>query len=158
MITTIRLVKTAITLHSSFFWVVKTFKIYSQHFSSMWYSGRLGFDPWVGKIPRRRSWQPTQCSYLENPYGQRSLVGYSPCNCKESDTTEQLSTHIHTHTHTHTHKTKHSTLLTIVIMLYMHLQSLIIITGSLYLLTTFIHLPSPTNFFFNINLFILIGG
>ena len=30
---------------------------------------------------------------------QRSLVGYSPWGCKESDTTEQLT---HTHTHTHT--------------------------------------------------------
>ena len=28
---------------------------------------------------------------LENPHGERSLVGYSPCGHKESDTTEQLS-------------------------------------------------------------------
>ena len=29
---------------------------------------------------------------------------YSPCGCKESDTTERLSLHFtHTHTHTHTH-------------------------------------------------------
>ena len=33
-------------------------------------------------------------------HGQRSLVGYSPWKCKESDTTEWLT---HTHTHTHTH-------------------------------------------------------
>ena len=33
-----------------------------------------------------------QCSCLENPHGQRSLVGYSPWDCKESDTTECLST------------------------------------------------------------------
>ena len=33
-----------------------------------------------------------QYSCLENPYGQRSLVGYSLWGCKESDTTEQLST------------------------------------------------------------------
>ena len=32
------------------------------------------------------------CSCLENPYGHRSLAGYSPQGCKESDTTEQLST------------------------------------------------------------------
>ena len=25
-------------------------------------------------------------------HGQRSLVGYSPCNCKELDMTDQLST------------------------------------------------------------------
>ena len=29
---------------------------------------------------------------LEDPHGQRSLVGYSPWGLKESDTTEQLST------------------------------------------------------------------
>ena len=32
-------------------------------------------------------------------HGQRSLAGYCPWGCKESDMTEQL-----THTHTHTHK------------------------------------------------------
>ena len=28
---------------------------------------------------------PLQYSCLENPHGQRSLVGYSPCSHKESD-------------------------------------------------------------------------
>ena len=37
---------------------------------------------------------PSQYSCLENPYGQRSLAGYSPCGRKESDMTERLSTHI----------------------------------------------------------------
>ena len=32
--------------------------------------------------------------------GHRTLGGYSPWDCKELDTTEQLT---HTHTHTHTH-------------------------------------------------------
>ena len=31
-------------------------------------------------------------------HGQRSLVGYSPWGCKESDMTECTSTHTHTHT------------------------------------------------------------
>ena len=31
-------------------------------------------------------------SCLENPHGQRSLVGYSPWDCKESDTIEELNT------------------------------------------------------------------
>ena len=35
---------------------------------------------------------PFQYSCLENPHGQRSLAGYSPWGCKESDTTEPLST------------------------------------------------------------------
>ena len=34
---------------------------------------------------------PLQYSCLENPYGQRSLVGYSPWGCKESDMTKGLS-------------------------------------------------------------------
>ena len=34
---------------------------------------------------------PLQYSCLENPHGQRSLVGYSPWDCKELDMTEQLS-------------------------------------------------------------------
>ena len=42
--------------------------------------GRPGLDPWVGKILWRRAWQPPrilQYSCLEDPHGQRSLVGYS---------------------------------------------------------------------------------
>ena len=51
---------------------------------------RLRFDPWVGKIPWRRKWQPTPVFLLGKFHGQRSLAGYSPWGCKESDTTEQL--------------------------------------------------------------------
>ena len=41
--------------------------------------GTLGLDPWVWKIPWRRARQPPPLQYscLENPQGQRSLVGYS---------------------------------------------------------------------------------
>ena len=51
---------------------------------------RPGFNPWVGKIPWRRERQPTPVLLPGNSHGQRSLVGYSPRGCKESDTTEQL--------------------------------------------------------------------
>ena len=34
---------------------------------------------------------PPKHSCLENPYGQRSLMGCSPCDHKESDTTEGLN-------------------------------------------------------------------
>ena len=37
-----------------------------------------GFDPWVGKIPWRREWQPTPVFWPGEFHGQRSLVGYSP--------------------------------------------------------------------------------
>ena len=50
-----------------------------------------GFDPWVGKIPWRRKWQSTPVLLPGKSHGRRSLVGYSPWGCKESDTTEQLS-------------------------------------------------------------------
>ena len=56
---------------------------------------RPGFDPWVGKIPWRRKWQPTPVLLPEESHGGRSLVGYSPWGCKESDTTERLHFHFH---------------------------------------------------------------
>ena len=49
---------------------------------------RCGFDPRVGKIPWRRAWQPTPVFLSGEFHGQRSLVGYSPEDHKESDTTE----------------------------------------------------------------------
>ena len=52
--------------------------------------GRPEFDPWVGKITWRRKWQPTPVLLPEKSHGWRSLVGYSPRGCKESDTTEWL--------------------------------------------------------------------
>ena len=52
---------------------------------------RHGFDPWVGKIPWRRVGQPTPLFLPGKFHGQRSLVGYSPWDCKESDTTEHFT-------------------------------------------------------------------
>ena len=49
------------------------------------------FDPWVGKTPWRRAWQPTPVLLSGKSHGQRSLAGYSPWGHKELDTTEQLS-------------------------------------------------------------------
>ena len=50
-----------------------------------------GFDPWVGKIPWRREQLPTAVFWPEEFHGQRSLAGYSPWGCKESDTTQRFS-------------------------------------------------------------------
>ena len=52
---------------------------------------RPGFDPWVGKIPWRWKWQPTLVLLPGESHRQRSLAGYSPWGCKESDTTERLT-------------------------------------------------------------------
>ena len=70
----------------------------------MWLSGkesacqcrklrRCWLDPWDGKIPWRRKWQPTPVFLPGKSHGQRRLVSYSQWNHKESDTTEQRSTH-----------------------------------------------------------------
>ena len=48
---------------------------------------RRRFHPWVGKIPWRRTWQPTPVFLPRKSSGQRSLVGYSPWGGKESDAT-----------------------------------------------------------------------
>ena len=42
-------------------------------------------------LPGGGNGNPLQFSCLESPYGQKSLVGYSPWGCKESDMTELLS-------------------------------------------------------------------
>ena len=56
---------------------------------------RCGFSPCVGKRPWRRTWQPAPVFFPGEFHRKRSLVGYSPWGCKESDTTEQMSTHTH---------------------------------------------------------------
>ena len=45
------------------------------------YAKRLGFDPWIGKIPWRRKWQPTPIFLPRKSHRQRSLVSYSPWGC-----------------------------------------------------------------------------
>ena len=52
-----------------------------------------GFDPWVGKIPWRRKWQPLQYSCLKNPMDRGVWWAYSPWCYKESGITERLSMH-----------------------------------------------------------------
>ena len=49
------------------------------------------FDPWVGKIPWSRAWQPTPAFLPGESDGQRSLTGYSPWDRKELNTTEPLT-------------------------------------------------------------------
>ena len=39
---------------------------------------RCRFNPWIGKIPWRRAWQPTPVFLPGKSHGQRSLEGYSP--------------------------------------------------------------------------------
>ena len=48
----------------------------------------------VGKIPRRRNWQPTPALLPGKAHGQRSRADYSPWGCTESNITEQLTVHL----------------------------------------------------------------
>ena len=49
---------------------------------------RLGFSPWVRKIPWSGKWQPTPVFLPGKSHRQRSLVSYSPWGLKESDMPE----------------------------------------------------------------------
>ena len=49
------------------------------------------FDFCVRKIP----WQPTSVFLPGEFHGQRSLVGYNPQGCKESDMTEVVTQQLH---------------------------------------------------------------
>ena len=51
----------------------------------------LDLIPGMGRSPGGGHVNPLQYSCLENPHGQRSLVGYSPWCRKEWDMTERLS-------------------------------------------------------------------
>ena len=61
---------------------------------------RCGFNPWVGKIPWRRKWQPTLAFLPAEFHGQKSPVGYGLWGYKELDLIEC----VHTHTHTYADK------------------------------------------------------
>ena len=67
------------------------------HFSCVWLIGgdsgkesscqcrrpkKWEFDPWIGKIPRRRVWQPTPVFFPGESHGQSSLVSYGPWSAK----------------------------------------------------------------------------
>ena len=53
---------------------------------------RPGFDPWVGKFPWRRKWQPIPVFLPGKSHGQRSLA-------KEFDMSEHACTHTHFFSH-----------------------------------------------------------
>ena len=48
----------------------------------------LGLTPGLGRAPGGGHGNPLQYPCRENPHGQRSLAGYSPWGCKESDMNE----------------------------------------------------------------------
>ena len=74
---------------------LKTFPGGSDGKESTCEAGDLGLVPGLGRSPGGGHGNPLQYPCLENPHGQRSLVGYSPQSRKESDMTEVTQ---HTHT------------------------------------------------------------
>ena len=110
--------------YNNFIWSPKTmlnkklqqyfvFKLYLVQFSIIyreqgllsWCSGkesacqcrRRGFDPWVGKIPWRRKWQPNPV-FLPGKSMDRGA-----CQTTVHGVTKSQTQLIRTHTHTHTH-------------------------------------------------------
>ena len=61
--------------------------------------GDLGSIPGLGRCPGGGHGNPLQYICLENPKSRGAWMGYSPWGCKESDTTEQVSTALHTDLH-----------------------------------------------------------
>ena len=47
----------------------------------------LRFNPWVRKIPWRRTWQPTPVFLLGESHRQRTRLGYGPQSCREGNGT-----------------------------------------------------------------------
>ena len=55
-------------------------------------AGDPSWIPGLVRSPGKGSESPLQYFLLGKSHGQRSLVGYSPWGCKESNTTEQACT------------------------------------------------------------------
>ena len=53
-------------------------------------AGDMSLISGLERSPREGNGNPFQYSCLGNPHGQRSLVGFSPRDRKESGTTERL--------------------------------------------------------------------
>ena len=51
----------------------------------------LGLITGLGRCPGKGCGYPLQCSCLENSMDKRTMAGYSPWDCKELDTAEQLT-------------------------------------------------------------------
>ena len=61
---------------------------------SAYNEGDLGSIPGLGRSPEEGNGTPLQYSCpMGKSHGQRTLVGYSPCSLKESDTTDQMNFH-----------------------------------------------------------------
>ena len=60
------------------FWNTPAWKSKTTKKEFAWEFKRCGFNPWVGKIPWSKKWQPTPLFLPGKSHGQRSLGGCSP--------------------------------------------------------------------------------
>ena len=58
---------------------------------------RCGYDPWVGKIPWRRAWQPTPAFLPRESHGQRRAGGLQPTESQRFRHDWSDWTHTHTY-------------------------------------------------------------
>ena len=70
---------------------ILTASLVAQTVKSPWAMQETRFNPLVRNISWRRECQPTSVFLPGEFHGQRSLVGYSPWGCKESDTTNTFT-------------------------------------------------------------------
>ena len=78
--------------HSIYFKTIVGFPGGASNKESTCQCRRQRFNPWVGKMPWRRKWQPTAGFLPGKSPGQRSLVSYTPWGRKESDTARHTQT------------------------------------------------------------------
>ena len=64
---------------------------------------RRGFNPWVGKIPWRRTWPPTSVFLSAESFRTEEPAGLLSMGSQRADMTEWVSTAQYTQTDTHTH-------------------------------------------------------
>ena len=57
----------------------------------------MGLVPGLARSPGVGKWQPTPVFLPGKSHGERSLVGYSPQDCKESDITKHTHTYVYAH-------------------------------------------------------------
>ena len=80
-------------LFPQLFWFVREWKEVASGRESNCQCRSCGFNPWVGKIPWRRKWQPSPVFLPGESHEQRSLAGYSPWGHKQIALSQWALTH-----------------------------------------------------------------
>ena len=87
----------SLQIHLEIFVLTEGLPWWLRRWSTCLQGRRCGFNPWVGKIPWRRKWQPIPVLLSGKSHGQRILIGPSSWDLKESDMTERLHFHFYTY-------------------------------------------------------------